>query len=94
MGRYVGYFKPYAASHDELDRDTAVQDEVRNAALSLVETVRQIRSGRLRQPDAALATARKVRRIGAALCVLAHIPPPDSSLCCGDAGKASSRSRP
>jgi multimeric flavodoxin WrbA len=59
IGRYVGYFKPYATSHDELDRDTAVQEEVRNAALSLVETVHQIRSGRLRQPDAALAPPRE-----------------------------------
>jgi len=59
VGRYVGYFEPYATSHDDLDRDTAVQEEVRNAALSLVETVRQIRSGRLRQPDAALAPPRE-----------------------------------
>jgi hypothetical protein len=44
---------------DALDRDTAVQQEVRNAALSLVETVRQIRSGRLRQPDAALEPPRE-----------------------------------
>jgi multimeric flavodoxin WrbA len=59
VGRYVGYFEPYATSHDELDRDPAMQEEVRNAALSLVETVRQIRSGRLRQPDAALTPPRE-----------------------------------
>jgi multimeric flavodoxin WrbA len=59
VGRYVGYFEPYATSHDDLDRDTAVQEEVRNAALSLVQTVRQIRSGRLRQPDAGLAPPRE-----------------------------------
>lgn len=59
VGRYIGYFEPYATSHDGLDRDTAVQQEVRNAALSLIETVRQIRSGRLRQPDAALAAPRE-----------------------------------
>ena len=51
--------EPYATGHDELDRDTAVQEEVRNAARSLVETVRQIRSGRLRQPDARLSTPRQ-----------------------------------
>ena len=59
VGRYVGYFEPYATSHDALDRDTALQEEVRNAALSLVETVRQIRSGRLRQPDATLEPPRE-----------------------------------
>lgn len=59
IGRYLGYLKPYATSHDELDRDTALHEEVRNAARSLVETVRQIRNGRLRQPDATLALPRE-----------------------------------
>ena len=59
VGRYVGYMEPYATSHDELDRDTAMQEEVRNAARSLVETVRQIRSGHLKQPDAALVPPRE-----------------------------------
>lgn len=59
IGRYVGYMQPYASGHDELDRDTAVQEEVRNAARSLVETVRQIRSGRLRQPGAGLSPPRQ-----------------------------------
>jgi len=57
--RYVGYFEPYATSHDALDRDTAFQQETRNAALSLVETVRQIRSGKYRAPDRALEPPRK-----------------------------------
>lgn len=34
-----------------LDRDHAFQTEVRNVVASLVETVRQIRSGRYRRPD-------------------------------------------
>jgi len=59
LGRYVGYMQPYATSHDELDRDTALQEEVRNAARSLVETVRQIRRGKLRQPDARLPAPRE-----------------------------------
>jgi multimeric flavodoxin WrbA len=58
LGRYLGYYEPYATSHDDLDRDEAFQAETRNAALSLVETVRQIRSGRLRPPDAELETPR------------------------------------
>ena len=45
LDRYIGYFEPYATSHDALDRDEALQVEVRNAAASLVERVKQIRSG-------------------------------------------------
>jgi multimeric flavodoxin WrbA len=59
VGRYLGYLNPYATSHDDLDEDTAIQEEVRNAARSLVETVRQIRSGKLRQPDRGLTAPRK-----------------------------------
>ena len=59
IGRYLGYMEPYANGHAALDRDTALQEEVRNAARSLVETVRQIRSGRLRPPDAGLPTPRQ-----------------------------------
>jgi hypothetical protein len=35
LDRYIGYFEPYATSHDSLDRDTAMQEEVRNAARTL-----------------------------------------------------------
>ena len=59
LGRYVGYMQPYATSHDALDEDTALQEEVRNAARSLVETVRGIRSGKLKQPDAKLSAPRE-----------------------------------
>ena len=59
LDRYIGYYKPYATSHDELDRDEAVQQEVRNAALSLVATVDEIRSGRYRRPDEGLEAPRK-----------------------------------
>ena len=59
LDRYIGYYEPYATSHDELDRDEAVQAEVRNAALALVERVRQIRSGRYERPDAGLEPPRK-----------------------------------
>jgi multimeric flavodoxin WrbA len=47
LDRYIGYWKPYATSHDELDADTAVQEEVRNAARTLLEGVRAKRAGRL-----------------------------------------------
>jgi multimeric flavodoxin WrbA len=59
LDRYIGYYEPYATSHDALDRDQAVQEEVRNAGRSLVETVRQIRGGTYRRPDAGLTAPRK-----------------------------------
>lgn len=59
LDRYVGYYAPYATSHDELDRDEGLHVEVRNHALALVETVRQIRSGTYRRPDAGLEDPRK-----------------------------------
>jgi multimeric flavodoxin WrbA len=36
LDRYIGYWKPYATSHEELDADTAVQEEVRLAADTLL----------------------------------------------------------
>jgi hypothetical protein len=58
LGRYVGYYAPYATSHDALDEDRALQEEVRNAARALVARVRQIREGRYVPADAGLADAR------------------------------------
>jgi hypothetical protein len=55
----IGYMQPYATSHEELDRDTAFQEEVRNAARSLVEAVQLSRRGALQQPDADLQSPRK-----------------------------------
>lgn len=47
VDRYIGYWKPYATSHDELDLDEDFQGEVRNAALALAEAVSAHRAGRL-----------------------------------------------
>jgi multimeric flavodoxin WrbA len=46
VDRYVGYWKPYATSHDELDADVGMQGEVRNAAATLLEAVKLKRAGR------------------------------------------------
>ena len=59
VDRYIGYYEPYATSHDALDRDVAIQGETRNAALALLERVRQIRLGRYERPDAGLEPPRK-----------------------------------
>lgn len=58
VGRYVGFYEPYATSHEALDRDRAFQEEVRNAARALVTLVRQIRSGRVVSPDEGLRDPR------------------------------------
>jgi multimeric flavodoxin WrbA len=47
LDRYIGYYAPYATSHAELDRDTAVQEEVRNVARALLDAVAQLRKGEL-----------------------------------------------
>jgi multimeric flavodoxin WrbA len=47
LDRYIGYWKPYATSHQELDFDTAIQAEVRNAARTLVEAAKANHQGRL-----------------------------------------------
>jgi multimeric flavodoxin WrbA len=46
LDRYIGYWSPYATSHEELDRDKDVQEEVRNAARALAEGVLEQRAGR------------------------------------------------
>ncbi|HEY1749674.1 MAG TPA: flavodoxin family protein [Caulobacteraceae bacterium] len=47
LDRYIGYWQPYATSHESLDADTAIQEEVRNAARTLVQAVRDQRAGRV-----------------------------------------------
>jgi multimeric flavodoxin WrbA len=44
LDRYIGYWKPYATSHAELDRETALQQEVANAAMTLADAVTAMRS--------------------------------------------------
>src|ERR687898_1518678 len=46
IDRYIGYYGPYATSHDALDADTSVQGEVRAAARAVVEAVALARDGR------------------------------------------------
>lgn len=58
LDRYIGYYRPYATSHEDLDRDTALQQEVRNVAQALANAVAELRAGRLSTPDAGLARPR------------------------------------
>jgi multimeric flavodoxin WrbA len=59
LAALVGYMQPYATSHEELDRDVAFQEEVRNAARALVQAVKLMRNGELKLPDAGLRPPRK-----------------------------------
>ncbi|MDB5874949.1 MAG: NADPH-dependent reductase, partial [Ramlibacter sp.] len=58
LDRYIGYYEPYALSHDALDKDTAVQEEVRNVARSVAAAVRELRAGRLKDPGRKLEAPR------------------------------------
>ena len=51
IDRYVGYYEPYATSHEALDGDAPLHEEVRNAARVLVESVRLQRAGQLPRAD-------------------------------------------
>lgn len=47
IGRYIGYYGTYAESHEELDRDKAIMDEVRNASESLLLSIQAEREKKL-----------------------------------------------
>ena len=47
LDRYIGYWQPYSTSHEELDKDQCIQEEVRNAARTLLRAVKEQRAGRL-----------------------------------------------
>ena len=51
LDRFIGYYEPYATSHDTLDADKAVQAEVRNVASAVAHAVTSLRAGTLSQPD-------------------------------------------
>jgi hypothetical protein len=55
---YVGYFEPYATSHQALDRDDAFQEEVRQAALVLGEAVQAKHNGKYTEAGARLQEPR------------------------------------
>jgi multimeric flavodoxin WrbA len=58
LDRYVGYYEPYFSSHEALDRDDALQEEVRNVARAVVGAVGQLRAGALSTPDRGLRMPR------------------------------------
>ena len=50
LDRFIGYYEPYATSHEALDADKNVQTEVRNVATAVGDAVKALRAGKLPQP--------------------------------------------
>lgn len=59
LARYIGYYKPYATSHEDLDKDFDFQKEVKASANVLVDHVALTRAGKLREPRAPADSIRK-----------------------------------
>lgn len=58
LDRYIGYYQSYALSHETLDRDHAVQEEVRNVARAMATAVGKLRAGGLTIADAGFSNPR------------------------------------
>jgi multimeric flavodoxin WrbA len=58
LDRFIGYYEPYATSHQTLDADTAMQGEVRNVGSAVVQAVKELRAGKLSQPGRGLPRPR------------------------------------
>ena len=58
LDRYIGYYAPYATSHEFLDRDEPVKEEARNVARAVAAAVVELRAGRLQAARPALSRPR------------------------------------
>ena len=56
---WIGWYEPYATSHQDLDQDKEIFEEVKNGALALANMVKQIRSGEYKAPDKGLEDPRE-----------------------------------
>jgi multimeric flavodoxin WrbA len=59
LDRYIGYWKPYATSHQDLDADTALQAEVRLATRTLMAAAKAKRAGQWVSASAGAAAPRQ-----------------------------------
>jgi len=59
LDTWIGWYKPYATSHEDLDEDKELFVQVQQAALSLANMVQQLRSGAYRAPNAGLHSPRE-----------------------------------
>ena len=58
LDRYIGYYEPYATSHESLDKDEAMQEETRNVARAVAKAVAELRAGRLQAVQPVLSRPR------------------------------------
>lgn len=58
LDRYIGYYEPYATSHQVLDEDEAMQEEARNVGRAVAKAVAELRAGRLQAVQPKLARPR------------------------------------
>jgi len=59
LDRYIGYWEPYATSHEALDKDQAIKAEVRIAAIELARACAARRDGRLISTSEGLTSPRQ-----------------------------------
>ncbi len=59
LDTWIGWYQPYATSHDDLDQDQGLFEQVRQAALSLSNMVTQLRSGTYQPPNQGLHSPRE-----------------------------------
>lgn len=59
LDTWIGWYRPYATSHEDLDADEDTFVQVRQAALSLANMVQQIRSGTYHPPNVGLHNPRE-----------------------------------
>ena len=58
LDRYIGYFEPYANSHDTLDADEPLHEEARNVGREVTHAVKELRAGRLQAVQPKLSRPR------------------------------------
>jgi multimeric flavodoxin WrbA len=54
LDSYIGYYKPYATSHDDYDKDKDLKKEIENAVLALIHQVHLMKNGQFIAADAGL----------------------------------------
>jgi len=59
LDRYIGYWQPYATSHEAYDADKALQGEIENAAKTLAEAAHANHAGKLLQAGRRLKPPRQ-----------------------------------
>lgn len=58
LDRFIGYYAPYADSHNTLDWDEPMQEDVRNVARAVAKAVEELRAGRLQAVQPRLSRPR------------------------------------